>query len=107
VLARGFLYARAISGSVARLDRGVRAIPPATSGHRIATSERDQLGALALAFNDIVGEAAGPCSSSRATHQAVEHVLAIARDVQGSLFPDVRRTHPYSKPPACAGGAAP
>jgi HAMP domain-containing protein len=103
---RGFQYARAISGAVGKLDRGVRAIRAGDFGHRIAPSERDQLGALALTFNDMSGRLRG-LLDERATHEAVERELAIARDVQARLFPSARRTRRSSKPPGCACRRAP
>jgi serine phosphatase RsbU (regulator of sigma subunit) len=84
---RGVLYARAISHSVAKLDRGVHAIQVGDFGYRVAPRERDQLGALALAFNDMAGRLQG-LLEERANLQAVERELAIARDVQARLFPE-------------------
>jgi serine phosphatase RsbU (regulator of sigma subunit) len=83
----GFRHARAISRSVSRLDRGVQAIRAGDFGHRIAPKERDQLGALALAFDEMSGRLQG-LLEERAAVQAVERELAIARDVQRRLFPE-------------------
>lgn len=84
---RGYLYARAISDSVAKLDRGVRAIQAGDFDYRIKPRERDQLGSLALAFNDMSQRLQG-LLDERAAHQAVERELGIAREVQKRLFPE-------------------
>jgi sigma-B regulation protein RsbU (phosphoserine phosphatase) len=84
---RGFRYARSISTSVAKLDRGVRAVREGDFGYRILPRERDQLGTLALAFNGM-SEQLQSLLEERVTHQAMERELAIARDVQARLFPE-------------------
>jgi sigma-B regulation protein RsbU (phosphoserine phosphatase) len=83
----GFGYARAISRAVTRLDRGVRAVRAGDFGHRIASKERDQMGALSLAFDDMSVRLQG-LLEERAAVQAFERELAIARDVQARLFPE-------------------
>lgn len=83
----GFAYARAISKSVAKLDRGVRAVRAGDFGYRIKPLQRDQLGTLALTFNDM-SQRLQDLLEERATHEAVERELALARDVQARLFPD-------------------
>ena len=90
----GLKYARAISSSVAKLDRGVHAIQAGDFGYRVTPRERDQLGALALAFNDMSGRLQG-LLEERAAMQAVERELAIAREVQSRLFPERTPYAPY------------
>jgi len=82
----GLTYARVISTSVARLDRGVRAVRSGDFDHRIVPPQRDQLGTLSLAFNDMSARLSGLLEESVA-RQAMERELAIARDVQARLFP--------------------
>jgi len=82
----GLTYARAISTSVARLDRGVRALRSGDFEHRIVPPQRDQLGTLSIAFNDMSSRLRGLLEES-AARQAMERELTIARDVQARLFP--------------------
>ncbi len=82
----GLTYARVISTSVSRLDRGVRAVRSGDFDHRIDPPQRDQLGTLSLAFNDMSARLSGLLEES-AARQAMERELAIARDVQARLFP--------------------
>jgi len=91
---QGFVYARAIANSVSRLDDGVRAIRAGDFGQRIQPHERDQLGGLALAFNDM-SERLQSLLEERVHHEAVERELAIARDVQARLFPARMPYAPY------------
>lgn len=91
---RGLLYARTISNAVAKLDRGVRAIEAGDFDHRIAARERDQLGALARAF-DHMSERLQSLLEERAARQAMERELAIARDVQARLFPEQTPYAPF------------
>lgn len=90
----GFAYARAISKSVAKLDRGVRAVRAGDFGHRIQPLQRDQLGTLALTFNDM-SQRLQELLEQRAAHQAMEHELAIAREVQARLFPEKSPYAPF------------
>lgn len=89
---QGFVYARAIANSVSTLDHGVRAIRSGDFGQRMQPREHDQLGALAMAFNDMTARLQG-LMEERVQHEAVERELTIARDVQARLFP---ATNPYA-----------
>ena len=89
---QGFVYARAIANSVSTLDHGVRAIRAGDFDQRMQPREPDQLGALALAFNDMTARLQG-LLEARVQHEAVERELTIARDVQARLFP---ATNPYT-----------
>jgi sigma-B regulation protein RsbU (phosphoserine phosphatase) len=91
---QGITYARAISRSVAAIDRGVRAVRRGDFGHRIAPRERDQLGSLALAVDDMTERMQG-LLEERATHEVFEREIAIARDVQARLFPAEPPTGPF------------
>ena len=91
---RGFAYARAIATAVSRLDAGVRALRAGNFGTRIQPRERDQLGRLALAFNDM-SQQLQALLQQRAEHESVERELAIARTVQRRLFPEVLPQVPY------------
>ncbi len=84
---RGFAYARAIAGAVTKLDRGVRALRAGDFGTRIQPRERDQLGRLALAFNDM-SQQLQTLLQQRAEHESVEREMAVARAVQKRLFPE-------------------
>lgn len=84
---RGFAYARAISGAVTKLDRGVRALRAGDFGTRIQPRERDQLGRLALAFNEM-SQQLQTLMQQRAEHESVEREMAVARAVQQRLFPE-------------------
>ena len=91
---RGLLYARTISNSVAKLDHGVRAIRGGDFGFRVQPRERDQLGTLALAFNDM-SQRLQDLLEERIAHRAVERELALARDVQSRLFPERMPDTPF------------
>lgn len=84
---RGFAYAQSIAGAVSRLDRGVRALRAGDFGTRIQPRESDQLGRLALAFNDM-SERLQELMRQQAEHESFERELAIARSVQQRLFPE-------------------
>jgi len=91
---QGITYARAISRSVAAIDRGVRAVRRGDFAHRIAPRERDQLGTLALAVDDMTARMQG-LLEERAAHEVVEREIEIARDVQSRLFPTEAPQLPY------------
>jgi len=91
---RGFAYARAIAAAVSRLDAGVRALRAGNFGTRIQPKERDQLGRLALAFNDM-SQQLQALLQQRAEHESVERELAMARSVQRRLFPESLPQVPY------------
>lgn len=77
---------RAVTGTVHKLHRATGFIKRGDFSHRIRTRSRDQLGELALAFNDMSADIE-TLLSERVVHERLEREIEIAAEVQAQLFP--------------------
>lgn len=78
--------ARRISGAVDDLSMGAGEIGKGNLAHRIAVLHDDQLGRLANSFNDMAGSLERLVAETK-EKERLQQELAIAKEVQQSLFP--------------------
>jgi sigma-B regulation protein RsbU (phosphoserine phosphatase) len=77
---------RAVTGTVHKLYRATEFIKRGDFSHRIRTRSRDQLGELALAFNDMSANIEA-LLAERVEHERLKREVEIAHEVQAQLFP--------------------
>ncbi|HEX8293681.1 MAG TPA: SpoIIE family protein phosphatase, partial [Pyrinomonadaceae bacterium] len=77
---------RAVTGTVHKLYRATESVKRGDFSHRIRTRSRDQLGELALAFNDM-SENIEALLAERVGHERLKREIEIAHEVQAQLFP--------------------
>ena len=77
---------RAVTGTVHKLYRATESVKRGDFSHRIRTRSRDQLGELALAFNDM-SENIEALLAERVGHERLKREVEIAHEVQAQLFP--------------------
>ena len=76
----------AIHRAAARLTRGTKAVQDGDLSHRIPVTRRDQLGDLALAFNEMTASV-DVMLEEVAEKERLEQELELAREIQQSLLP--------------------
>ncbi|MCP4902187.1 MAG: SpoIIE family protein phosphatase, partial [bacterium] len=81
-----------ITRSTTRLTHGAKAVGDGNLGHRIPVSRRDQLGDLALSFNQMT-ESVQSMLSEVAEKERLAGELELAREIQESLLPKSRLRH--------------
>ncbi|MBV9928089.1 MAG: SpoIIE family protein phosphatase [Acidobacteria bacterium] len=77
---------RAVTGTVHKLYRATESVKLGDFSHRIRTRSRDQLGELALAFNDMSANIE-TLLAERVAHERLKREVEIAHEVQAQLFP--------------------
>jgi sigma-B regulation protein RsbU (phosphoserine phosphatase) len=77
---------RAVTGTVHKLYRATESIKRGDFSHRIRTRSRDQLGELAVAFNDMSANIEA-LLAERVEHERLKREIEIAHEVQAQLFP--------------------
>jgi sigma-B regulation protein RsbU (phosphoserine phosphatase) len=77
---------RAVTGTVHKLYRATESVKRGDFSHRIRTRSRDQLGELALAFNDMSANIE-TLLAERVGHERLKREVEIAHEVQAQLFP--------------------
>ena len=77
---------RAVTGTVHKLYRATESVRRGDFSHRIRTRSRDQLGELALAFNDMSSNIE-TLLAERVEHERLKREIEIAHEVQAQLFP--------------------
>jgi sigma-B regulation protein RsbU (phosphoserine phosphatase) len=77
---------RAVTGTVHKLYRATGFIKRGDFSHRIRTRSRDQLGELAVAFNDMSADIE-TLLKERVERERLEREIEIAAEVQAQLFP--------------------
>ncbi|PYS96916.1 MAG: hypothetical protein DMF65_12560, partial [Acidobacteria bacterium] len=77
---------RAVTGTVHKLYRATESVKRGDFSHRIHTRSRDQLGELALAFNDMSANIE-TLLAERVVRERLEREVEIAAEVQAQLFP--------------------
>jgi serine phosphatase RsbU (regulator of sigma subunit) len=77
---------RAVTGTVHKLYRATESVKRGDFSHRIRTRSRDQLGELALAFNDMSANIEA-LLAERVEHERLKREVEIAHEVQAQLFP--------------------
>ncbi|HEX8556802.1 MAG TPA: SpoIIE family protein phosphatase [Pyrinomonadaceae bacterium] len=77
---------RAVTGAVHKLYRATESVKRGDFSHRIRTRSRDQLGELALAFNDMSSNIE-TLLAERVEHERLKREVEIAHEVQAQLFP--------------------
>ncbi|HEX8501136.1 MAG TPA: SpoIIE family protein phosphatase [Pyrinomonadaceae bacterium] len=77
---------RAVTGTVHKLYRATESVKRGDFSHRIRTRSRDQLGELALAFNDMSANIE-TLLAERVGHERLRREVEIAHEVQSQLFP--------------------
>jgi sigma-B regulation protein RsbU (phosphoserine phosphatase) len=77
---------RAVTGTVHKLYRATEFIKRGDFSHRIRTRSHDQLGELALAFNDMSANIES-LLADRVERERLEREIEIAHEVQAQLFP--------------------
>jgi sigma-B regulation protein RsbU (phosphoserine phosphatase) len=77
---------RAVTGTVHKLYRATESVRRGDFSHRIRTRSRDQLGELALAFNDMSANIE-TLLVERVEHERLKREIEIAHEVQEQLFP--------------------
>lgn len=85
-LAMGVALARSITSSVHELFAGTERVRQGDFTHRIAVKARDQLGDLAVSFNQMT-ESIEHLLQTEAEKKRLEEELRIAREIQMSLLP--------------------
>jgi sigma-B regulation protein RsbU (phosphoserine phosphatase) len=81
-----FFLSRTITGSVSDLYEGTLHVRRGDLGYRVRIARRDQLGALAESFNEMIGSV-GELLEEQRERQRLAHEVEIAREVQQQLFP--------------------
>lgn len=82
----GFKLTRTITGSVENLYVATESINRGDLGHRIAVKSKDQLAALETSFNSMSGSLERLLEEQK-EKERLESELAIAHEVQSTLFP--------------------
>jgi sigma-B regulation protein RsbU (phosphoserine phosphatase) len=77
---------RAVTGTVHKLYRATESVERGDFSHRIRTRSRDQLGELAVAFNDMSANIE-TLLVERVEHERLKREIEIAHEVQAQLFP--------------------
>lgn len=77
---------RAVTGTVHKLHRATESVKRGDFSHRIRVRSRDQLGELALAFNDMSANIE-TLLAERVGHERLKREVEIAHEVQAQLFP--------------------
>jgi phosphoserine phosphatase RsbU/P len=77
---------RAVTGAVHKLYRATESVRRGDFSHRIRMHSRDQLGELALAFNEMSAEIEA-LLNERVERERLEREIEIAAEVQAQLFP--------------------
>ena len=77
---------RAVTGTVHKLYRATESVKRGDFSHRVRTRSRDQLGELALAFNDMSANIE-TLLAERVEHERLKREVEIAHEVQAQLFP--------------------
>lgn len=77
---------RAVTGTVHKLYRATESVQRGDFSHRIRTRSRDQLGELAVAFNDMSSNIE-TLLAERVEHERLKREIEIAHEVQAQLFP--------------------
>ncbi|MGI8655245.1 MAG: PP2C family protein-serine/threonine phosphatase [Pyrinomonadaceae bacterium] len=77
---------RAVTGTVHKLYRATEFIKRGDFSHRVKVRSRDQLGELAVAFNDMSANIE-TLLQQRVAHERLEREVEIAAEVQAQLFP--------------------
>ncbi len=77
---------RAVTGTVHKLYRATEFIKRGDFSHRVRVRSRDQLGELAVAFNEMSANIE-TLLQERVKHERLEREVEIAADVQAQLFP--------------------
>src|SRR5215213_3200082 len=77
---------RAVTGTVHKLYRATESVRRGDFSHRIRTRSRDQLGELAVAFNDMSSNIE-TLLAERVEHERLKREIEIAHEVQAQLFP--------------------
>src|SRR5205085_8341478 len=77
---------RAVTGTVHKLYRATESVKRGDFSHRIRTRSRDQLGELAVAFNDMSANVEA-LLADRVERERLEREIEIAHEVQAQLFP--------------------
>ena len=77
---------RAVTGTVHKLYRATESVKRGDFSHRIRTRSRDQLGELALGFNDMSANIEA-LLAERVGHERLKREVEIAHEVQAQLFP--------------------
>ncbi len=90
---------RAVTGTVHKLYRATGHIKRGDFSHRVHVRSQDQLGELALAYNDMSANIEA-LLQERVKHERLEREIEIAAEVQAQLFP---REVPQLKTVALAG----
>jgi sigma-B regulation protein RsbU (phosphoserine phosphatase) len=85
-LAMGVALARSITSSVHELFTGTERVRQGDFTHRIAVKAQDQLGELAISFNQMT-ESIEHLLQTEAEKKRLEEELRIAREIQMSLLP--------------------
>ncbi|HEX8706662.1 MAG TPA: SpoIIE family protein phosphatase [Pyrinomonadaceae bacterium] len=85
-LIAGTWMTRAVTGTVHKLYRGVEFIKRGDFSHRVRVRSHDQLGELAVAFNDMSANIEA-LLQERVKHERLEREVEIAAEVQAQLFP--------------------
>lgn len=81
-----------ITRSAARLSSGARAVEHGNLDYRIPVKRRDQLGDLALSFNQMT-QSVQNMIAQVADRERLAHELELAREIQQSLLPDRHLRH--------------
>ncbi len=95
---------RTMTGTVARLTEATAHVQAGDFSHRVPVVRRDQLGALAEAFNSMTASIEALLEEQR-QRQRLENELAIAREVQTQLFPQHLPELPGFEPAAVCRAA--
>ncbi|HEU4595921.1 MAG TPA: SpoIIE family protein phosphatase [Pyrinomonadaceae bacterium] len=77
---------RAVTGTVHKLYQATQSVMRGDFSHRIRTRSRDQLGELAVAFNEMSSNIEA-LLAERVEHERLEREIEIAAEVQAQLFP--------------------
>jgi phosphoserine phosphatase RsbU/P len=77
---------RAVTGTVHKLYRATESVMRGDFSHRISTRSRDQLGELAVAFNEMSANIEA-LLAERVERERLEREIEIAAEVQAQLFP--------------------
>ncbi len=85
-LVMGFALARSITGSVHELFMGTERVRQGDFTHRMKVTAQDQLGELAISFNEMTGSIE-QLLQTEAEKKRLEEELRIARQIQMSLLP--------------------
>jgi phosphoserine phosphatase RsbU/P len=82
----GYFVARTITRSVSDLYQGTLHVRRGDLAFRVRIARRDQLGALAESFNEMIGSV-GELIDEQRERQRLAHEVEIASEVQQQLFP--------------------